>query len=202
MEHENAKLGPDCMVDPGVEIGYGYREGCGPAVIGPRGRIRRGAIIYGDVCAGADLAVGHFALVREYTEIGDQVLVGTQVVIEGHVRIGSYVKVESQAFIPTHTQIGSYVFIGPHVVMTNDRYPLRRRSEYVAEGPTVEDNVSIGAGSIVLPGVRLGEGALIAAGAVVTQDVPPWSLVQGVPGRCRPLPDGTREETRARSWNL
>lgn len=185
-----------------VDIGYAYAADCGQARLGARAIVRRGAIIYGDVVAGNDLSVGHFALIREHTRIGDHVVIGTQVVIEGHVTIGSYVKIESGAFLPTQTLIGSRVFIGPHAVLTNDRYPLRRRQEYDPVGPTIEDNVSLGAGCILLPGVRIGEGSIVSAGAVVTRDIPPWSLVRGVPGRHEPLPDRLMEENRARSWNL
>ena len=199
-EFHNARIGDFCKVDPQVVVGYEYSDNCGYAIIGPNARIRMGAIIYGDVSAGAELSVGHFALVREHTQIGDKVVIGTQTVIEGHVCIGSYVKIESQAFIPTHSTIGSYVFIGPRVVLANDRYPLRRRQEYNPEGPIIEDHVSLGAGCLILPGVRIGFNSMVAAGAVVTHDIPSYSLVKGVPGRYTPLPENLREENRARSW--
>ena len=199
-EAVNASIGADSVIDALVEVGYRYQSDCGPAIIGPRARLRRGAIIYGDVRAGADLSVGHFALVREHTRIGDQVTIGTQVVIEGHVVIGSLVKIESQAFLPTHAIIGSRVFIGPGAALTNDRYPLRRRAEYDPVGPVLEDDVSLGARCVLLPGVRIGQGSMVAAGAVVTKDVPPWHLVAGVPGRASPLADSLREENWARSW--
>ena len=201
-EHSNAELGPDCVVAPQVVLGYRYNDQCGPTVIGARARIRQGAIIYGDVTAGMDLSVGHYAVVRERTLIGDQVVVGTQAVIEGNVDIGSFVKIESQVFVPTDTTIGSYVFIGPNVAMTNHRYPLRKRQEYQPVGPVIEDNVSIGAGASILPGIRIKEGAMVAAGAVVTRDADPWTLVEGIPGKVRDLPEQLHEENRARSWNL
>ena len=199
-KYPNARIGDSCKIDPQVEVGYKYSDTCGFAIIGPNACIRMGAIIYGDVTAGADLSVGHYALVREHTQIGDNVGIGTQAVIEGHVSIGSYVKIASQVFIPTHTTIGSYVFLGPQVVLANDRHPLRRRQEYNPEGPIIEDHVSLGAGCLVLPGVRIGFNSMVAAGAIVTHDVPPYSLVKGLPGRHLPLPESLREENRARSW--
>lgn len=199
---ENADVGEEAQIDTMVEVGYRYSESCGRARLGARAVVRRGAVVYADVVAGDDLAVGHFALVRENTRIGDQVVIGTQVVIEGNVTIGSYVKIESGAFLPTHTLVGSRVFIGPHAVLTNDRYPLRRRQEYDPEGPRIEDNVSLGAGCVLLPSVCIGEGSIVSAGAVVTTDVAPWSLARGVPARIEPLPEKLREENRALSWNL
>ncbi len=199
---ERAVIGDGSRIDSMVEIGYAYASDCGKSRLGARAIVRRGAVIYGDVEAGDDLSVGHFALIREHTRIGDQVVVGTQVVIEGHVTIGSHVKIESGAFLPTQTTIGCRVFIGPHAVLTNDKYPLRRRHEYEPVGPTIDDNVSLGAGCILLPGIHVGEGSIVSAGAVVTRSVPPWSLVRGVPGQCEPLPDHLKEENRARSWNL
>ncbi len=139
-------------------------------------------------------------LIREKTIIGDRVVVGTNGVIEGQCRIGSFVKIESNCFVPTHTKIGDGVFLGPNVVLTNDRYPLRRRSEYKPAGPIVEDDVTIGAGAVICPGVTIGCRSFIAAGAVVTSDVPAGSLVVGVPARSRPLPEYLDEPNMALSW--
>jgi len=121
-------------------------------------------------------------------------------VIDGNVEIGDRVKIETHSFIPTHTKIGSDVFIGPNVVMTNDKYPQRLRDQYEPIGPIIEDSVSIGANSTVLPGVRIGEGSFIAAGSVVSKDVPPWSMVKGVPGKIYPLPEKLRERNKAKKW--
>ena len=116
------------------------------------------------------------------------------------VEIGDFVKIESNCFIPTYTHIGSRVFLGPNVVLTNDKYPLRRRESYRPIGPVIEDNVSLGAGVVILPGVSIGAGSFVSAGAVVTKDVPPMTLVQGNPGTFLPLPDCLRENNTALSW--
>jgi len=88
-------------------------------------------------------------------------------------------------YVPTNTTIGDRVFLGPHAVLTNDPYPLRREANLV--GPTIEDDASIGANATVLPGVTVGAGAFVAAGAVVTEDVPPETLAVGVPATGKPL---------------
>jgi acetyltransferase-like isoleucine patch superfamily enzyme len=74
------------------------------------------------------------------------------------------------------------------------------RSKYKPEGPTVEDSVTIGANATILPGVHIGEGAFIAAGAVVLRDVPPWTLVKGNPGQICKLPEKLRERNHALRW--
>lgn len=190
----------DATIQEGCILGLAYQEDAGPVVIGPGAIIRSGTTIYADVTAGRELETGHNVLIREHTKVGDHVLVGTNTVIEGHVEIGSFVKLESNCFIPTHAVIGSFVFFGPGVVLTNDRYPLRRTGEYVPEGPIVEDGVTLGGGALLCPGVRVGVDSFVAAGAVVTRDVPESSLAIGVPAEIRPLPDKLRRRNMARSW--
>ena len=195
-----AKLGKDYKVQENVILGLKYAEGCNEAIIGDRAVIRWGTVIYADVVIGDDFKTGHSVLIREKTVIGDRVLVGTNTVIDGNVEIDSFVKLESNVYIPTHTKIGSYVFIGPGAVLTNDRYPQRLRDEYEPLGPILEDSVTIGANATILPGVRIGEGSMVAAGSVVTKDISPWSLAIGVPAKVEPLPQQLRERNRAKSW--
>ncbi|HEY1300857.1 MAG TPA: acyltransferase [Stellaceae bacterium] len=194
------RAGVDCQLQPGTQVGLKFREDCGPAVLGSHARIRSGTVIYGDVEAGDHFQTGHHVLVRADTIIGDHVVLGTNVVIDGQVRIGNFVKIESNCYIPTHCTFGSRVFLGPGVTILNDRYPLRMRENYRPEGCTVEDDVTIGGGAVLLPGVHIGAGSFVAAGAVVTTAVPAASLVVGVPGRIRPLPERLREPNMALSW--
>lgn len=194
------QAGADCEVQPLAQVGLRYREGCGPAVLGAHARIRSGTVIYGDVKAGDYFQTGHHVLVRADTTIGDHVVIGTNSVVEGQVSIGSFVKIEANCFIPTHCVLGDRIFLGPGVTITNDRYPLRMRDQYRPVGCVIEDDASIGAGVVLLPGVRIGAGALIAAGAVVTKDIPPGSLVVGVPGVVSPLPEKLRQPNMALSW--
>ena len=126
--------------------------------------------------------------------------IGTNTVIDVNVGMGDFVKIESNCYISTHVKIGSRVFFGPGVVLTNDRYPLKLRDTYEPEGPIIEDGVTLGAGVVVCPGVRIGEDTFVAAGAVVTRDIPPKSMVVGVPGRIEQLPDKLQGKNIALSW--
>ena len=196
----HANIGEGVRVDTDVTIGYLYDTDAPPACLTGPAIVRSGSIIYAGVVADEHLSVGHNVLIREQTVIGKHVTVGTNVVIEGHVEIGNFVKIESNCFIPTHTSIGDRVFIGPNVVMANDKYPLRLRSSYSPQGPTIEEGVTLGAGVIILPGVTVGQGSFVAAGAVVIGDVPPMSLVMGTPGRVSQLPEKLCENNMALSW--
>jgi len=180
-------IGPETAVHPGATVGYEYDEDASAPTIGAASVVRSGTIIYCDVTIGDRFQTGHNALVREKTTIGDDVVVGTNAVIDGYSEIGSSVSMQTGAYVPSHTTIGSNVFLGPHAVLTNDPYPVRRDTDL--EGPTIEDGVSVAANATVLPGVTVGEDAFVAAGAVVTDDVPPETLAAGVPARTRPLPD-------------
>ena len=196
----NFKPGANCIVQENVVAGLAYRDGCGPFETGDNAQLRAGSIIYGDVSAGVNFQTGHNVMIRENTEIGDHVVIGTNTVIDGNVKIGNFVKIESNCYIPTHVEIGTRVFFGPGVTLTNDRYPLKLRDQYKPEGPIIEDDVTLGGGVVLCPGVRIGHGSFVAAGAVVIRDVPPMSLVKGVPGEISELPEKLRETNMALSW--
>ena len=199
-ERHYLEAGEDCQIQPGCTVGLKYKDGCGPARLGAKARVRTGTILYGDVTFGFNFQTGHNVVVREHTVGGDHVLIGTNTVIDGQVKLGDFVKIESCCYIPTHVTIGNRVFIGPGVVLTNDRYPLKMRDQYQPEGPVLEDGVTLGSGVVVCPGVRVGADSFVAAGAIVTKDVPPRSMVTGFPARFVPLPDKLSERNMALSW--
>jgi len=157
------------------------------AVVGENPTVRSGTVVYPDVEIGDDFSTGHGAVVREDTRIGDGVLVGTHAVVDGGCALGDGVRLQTGAYVPTNSTLGDRVFLGPHAVLTNDPYPLRQDVDL--EGPTLEDDVSIGANATVLPGVTVGEGAFVAANATVTRDVPPRTLAVGSPAEHQPLPE-------------
>lgn len=196
------RAGSNCIIQPGAIVGFRYKENCNPVVLGNDCTIRMGSIIYSDVVTGDDFQTGHHVMIREQTHIGNHIVIGTNTVIDGTVTIGDFVKIETNCYIPTHVTIGSRVFIGPGVVLTNDRYPQKLRDQYKPEGPILEDGVTLGGGTVVVPGVRIGKGSFVAAGAVVTKDIPPMSFVKGVPGQISPLPEKLREFNMAKNWRI
>jgi acetyltransferase-like isoleucine patch superfamily enzyme len=143
-------------------------------------------VIYADTDVGPGLTTGHRVLIREQTTLGEDVLVGTDTVIEDHCEVGSHVRLQTGVYLPSYTTVGDRVFVGPRATMTNDPYPVRQSADLV--GPTLADDATVGANATLLPGVHVGERAFVAAGAVVTEDVPADTLAVGAPARHRPLP--------------
>jgi acetyltransferase-like isoleucine patch superfamily enzyme len=174
-----------------LTIGFPSRERMGQTtfpgtVIGDHAVLRSGTVIYCDVKIGHHFQCGHTVLIRERTTIGDNTAIGTASVIEGNCTIGNDVRIQSMVFLPTHTVIGDGVFIGPAAVLTNDRYPPTGKPEL--RGPVIEDGVVVGAHATILPGVRIGAGAAVAAGAIVTRDVPKGMMAIGVPAILKEMP--------------
>ena len=126
--------------------------------------------------------------------IGDRSRIGTFVEIQRGAVIGRDCKIQSHTFVCDGITIGDEVFVGHGVLFINDKRPratkadgsLQTDADWTLSPTVVERRVSIGSGAVVLGGVRIGEGALIGAGAVVTRDVAPGETVAGVPARALP----------------
>lgn len=143
-----------------------------------------------------DVAFGEGVVVHSFTnlygcEIGDHSRIGTFVEIQRGARIGARCKIQSHSFVCEGVDIGDEVFVGHGVMFINDRRPratrddgsLQTQEDWRLERTVVERRASIGSNATILCGVRIGEGALIGAGAVVTSDVEPGAAVAGVPAR-------------------
>jgi UDP-2-acetamido-3-amino-2,3-dideoxy-glucuronate N-acetyltransferase len=113
--------------------------------------------------------------------IGERTTIHSHVWIGDNVVIGDDCWVQAFSFIPDGVTIGNHVFIGPRVTFSNDKYPPAKRQDWLET--IVEDFASIGAGAVILPGVRIGRKAMVGAGAVVTKDVPDGAIVYGNPAR-------------------
>jgi len=197
MIYANARMGVHSIIQDDVLIGLPSRnylekgEHAWPeTTIGNNAIIRAGTKIYCAVKIGHNFKTGHNVIIREHTTIGDDVLVGTNTVIDGATTIGSHVSIQSMVYVPTESIIEDYVFIGPNAVFTNDKYPIRIKAKLV--GPILRKGATIGANATVLAGIEIGEGAVVAAGAVITKHVPAWSLAIGMPARIRELPEDLR----------
>jgi acetyltransferase-like isoleucine patch superfamily enzyme len=184
-------VGPEAQIFEPVTLGFPSRDrmqktGFNGTTIGKNSVIRSGTILYCDVIAGDFFQTGHNVVIREETRMGDRVSIGTATVIDGHTVIGNDVSLQSRVYIPTNTRIGNHVFVGPNAILTNDRYPPTRIGGL--DGPHIMDGAAIGANATLLPGVCIGEGALVAAGAIVTHDVPDHMMAIGAPAKIKELP--------------
>lgn len=115
-------------------------------------------------------------------KIGDGCSIHSHVWIGDEVEIGDECKIQAYVFIPNGLHIGSRVFVGPRVTFTNDKNPSVKPGWKMSH-TFIGDDVSIGAAATILPGVRIGHGAMIGAGALVTKDVPAGETWIGVPAK-------------------
>jgi acetyltransferase-like isoleucine patch superfamily enzyme len=135
--------------------------------------------------------VWEFSQIRENAIIGNDCNIGRNVYIGPGVKIGNNVKIQNNALIYEPAAVADGVFIGPGAIFTNDLHPrainpdgvAKTEEDWVKEGVVVEFGASIGAGAICIAPVKIGAWSMVAAGAMVTKEVLPFSLVVGVPAR-------------------
>lgn len=149
-------------------------------------RVEWYAVVQSHVAVGERCIIWNGARLLPCVVLEDDVMIGGGTEIGRGSRIGTGSRIGANCFFPSDTQIGVNVFVGPGVVCTDDRYPRVAKPgdpPYHAEPPTIEDGANIGARAVLLPGVRIGAGALVAAGAIVTDDVGPGEMVRCEPAR-------------------
>ena len=127
--------------------------------------------------------IGDQAYVRERSTIGAGSIIGQGSTVDNDTTVGDRVRIQSHVYITAYMTIEDDVFVGPGALMTNDNDMGRHPKGESLRGPTLRRACRVGGGSTILPGVEIGEEAFVAAGAVVTNDVPPRGLVMGVPAR-------------------
>jgi acetyltransferase-like isoleucine patch superfamily enzyme len=154
-----------------------------PARLGDGVSIGAGAVVLAGAVLGDGCVVGDQAHVRERVSIGAGSVVGRGASVENDVRIGERVRLQTNANITAWSVVEDDVFVAPGVITANDPTAGRRRGVVELRGPTLRRACRIGAGAVLLPGVEVGEEAFVAAGAVVTKDVPPRAVVMGVPAQ-------------------
>ncbi|NLK55807.1 MAG: N-acetyltransferase [Bacteroidales bacterium] len=148
-------------------------------VIGENALIRSGSIIYAGSTIGDSFQTGHQVTIREKTLIGNNVSIGTLSDIQGNCKIGNYVRLHSNVHIGQLSVIDDFVWIFPYVVLTNDPTPP---SENLV-GVHVHSFAIVATGSIIMPGLDIGQDCLIGAGAIVTKSVEPYAVAVGNPAK-------------------
>ena len=207
-----ADIHPTAVVYPGTVLGEGVqvleyavvgkqpalsprstatREPLPPTEIGDGTVVSTGAVVFAGTRIGARVILGDQSCVRERVEIGDDVVVGRGSLVENDTTIGTLTKIQADAYITAYSTLEDNVFVAPCVVTTNDDYMGRTEKRHSErKGPTMRRGARIGGGAILLPGIEIGEEAFVGAGAVVTKDVAPRTLVVGNPARVlRSVPD-------------
>lgn len=170
-------------------------------------RIHETADVADSAIVGQGVQIWHQSQIRERAQIGDNCIIGKGVYIDAEVRVGRNCKIQNYALVYSGAVLGDGVFIGPSAILTNDRYPrainlageLKDALDWECGTIEIEDGASVGAGAVLVTGIRIGRYATIGAGSVVTHDVPPFALMIGTPAfqcgwvcRCgRPMIDDT-----------
>jgi acetyltransferase-like isoleucine patch superfamily enzyme len=206
--YPGVQIGDGCVVLDGAVIGRipisnanttrPITSTFGRVTIGDGSIVGANSVLYTDLHLGQQVLVGDLASLREGCVVGDHAIVGRSVMMLYNCTVGAFTRVQDQAHLVGDMQIEEHVFIGMQVVTTNDNDVYLRRFGLATPtgtgGPKIRRFAAVGAGATILPGIEIGEGALVAAGAVVTRDVAPWTIVAGVPARVmRPVPDEWRE---------
>jgi acetyltransferase-like isoleucine patch superfamily enzyme len=172
-----SELAPGLLLGEDVEIGEGVLIG---------GHV----VIHSGVRIGAGSRVGDHAQIREGAEIGAGSTVGSYVSVDPGVVVGDRVSIQTRCYITGGTRIEDDVFVGPGVTLTNDNTMDRHGPDFSFEGPLLRRACRVGGGATICPGVEIGEEAFVAAGALVAADVPPRTVVMGVPARAvREVPE-------------
>lgn len=201
---ENVKIGSNCFIDSntiirsGVSIGDNSFIGSNciigeywmdfcqdrephdhPLMIGNKALIRSGSIIYAGSSIGDNFQTGHQVTIRENALIGNNVSVGTLSDIQGNCKIGNYVRCHSNVHIGQLSVVDDFVWIFPYVVLTND--PTPPSENFV--GVHIHPFAIIATGSIIMPGIEIGQDSLIGAGAIVTKSVGAYAVAVGNPAK-------------------
>lgn len=177
---KNSIIGSNCVIgEYWMDFCIDRRQHKHPLTIGKNALIRSGSILYAGSDIGADFQTGHQVTIREKAKIGNHVSVGTLSDIQGNCNIGNYVRLHSNVHIGQLSEIDDFVWILPYVVLTND--PTPPSENFV--GVHVHSFAIIATGSVIMPGLDIGQDCLVGAGAIVTKSVDPYAVVVGNPAK-------------------
>jgi acetyltransferase-like isoleucine patch superfamily enzyme len=161
-----------------------------PLTVGDACIVGTGVVIYRGAAIDSKVLMADLATVRENVTIGRGTIIGRGVTVENFCTVGRFCKLESECYLTAYSTLEDRVFVAPGVVTSNDNFVGRTAERFKHfKGVTVRKGGRIGAGSVILPGIEIGEDSLVAAGSVVTRDVPARTIVLGSPAKAwRPVP--------------
>ncbi len=189
--HEGTVIGDGCAVEDHAVLGkrprlarHSSARGDVRALeLGARVSVGAGAVVFAGASIGPEVILGDQTFVRERAWIGEGSLIGRGSVVDNDVVVGARVRVQTNVYLTAFTLIEDDVFVGPGALTTNDDTMARHGQETPVRGATLRRACRVGGGAVLTPGVEIGEEAFVAAGAVVTSDVPARAVVMGVPAR-------------------
>ena len=191
--HAGAALGHDVRLQDGVIIGKplalgpqstaAAAEGVQLTELGDGVTVCAGAVVVAGASVGAGSVIGDQSQVRERAVIGERSVIGRGSAVDNDVTVGDRVRVQTGCYLTAYSVIEDDVFVAPGVTLTNDDTMGRHATDYEIRGATLRRACRVGGGVVLTPGVEIGEEAFVAAGAVVTRDVPARAVVMGVPAR-------------------
>jgi acetyltransferase-like isoleucine patch superfamily enzyme len=185
-------IGDGVVVEDGAMLGKRPRlaptsasapAGRQPLVIGDGAAICAQAVVFASAHIGRDSIVGDQAFVRERSRVGEGSVIGRGSAVDNDVVVGARVRVQTDVYLTAYSVVEDDVFVGPGAVTTNDSTMSRHDKSYPLRGALLRRACRIGGAAVLTPGVEVGEEAFVAAGTVVTRDVPARGVVMGVPGR-------------------
>lgn len=192
--HNDTLIGKNVRIDDGTVVGKMPMRAANsavtkdqelpPARIGDNCIIGTHVVIYRGCTAGQKVLIADLSTVRENVTVGDFTIVGRGVAIENFCTIGRYVKLETNVYVTAYSEIGDRCFLAPGVVTSNDNFVGRTEERFKHfKGVILERGARIGVNATILPGKTIHEDALVAAGALVTSDVPAKKIVVGMPAK-------------------
>ena len=199
--HDDSQIGANVRIDDGTVIGKEPMKAANSATtsdaklpactISANCIIGTHAVIYRAALLGNKILVADLATVRENVTIGDFTIVGRGAAIENFCTIGRFCKLETNSYITAYSTLGDRVFVAPCVATSNDNFVGRTEERFKHfKGIIADKGARIGVNATILPGKRIGADALVAAGALVTKDVPAGQIVAGVPAKVfGPVPE-------------
>jgi UDP-2-acetamido-3-amino-2,3-dideoxy-glucuronate N-acetyltransferase len=189
--HAGTVIGDGCAIEDHVVLGKrprlarhsGARGEVRALELGAQVSVGVGAVVFAGAGIGSEVILGDQTFVRERASIGERSVIGRGSVVDNDVVVGARVRVQTNVYLTAFTVIEDDVFVGPGAITTNDDTMGRHGAETPLQGAMLRRACRVGGGAVLTPGVEIGEEAFVAAGAVVTRDVPAHSVVMGVPAR-------------------